>query len=355
MIFLRKNSKLLRFVCTTEMLLLLSLPLISRTTSGSSFYIKNEYLIESNIFEDSTETQALGSQLWFGLSHHYLSNRQTLSLKLVSNLAYYNQHPTENKSVNMLTIQYRYSFLHKLSFQTALDIYNKQWYQNNNGYTSNRGNSGFAYVGQKNTLFIGGEYQYHRFPHFKYFTSDYSGLFAQFQHSLSERSFLVLKSFWHSIRYADRVIAYTPGADSLNLPYQKDEMITCQIGIEKRKNPIMGLQLRYMINRSNSPGSSFQAGACRFFTSQKIMGIYTHLIVDLQLKKYTENLDRVVILSNPDPEQNIQNQILLGWDKPLNKHFSIQGKIAYIHNETVYSRIFYDKCFAAIGLMYTLH
>lgn len=334
--------------------MLFSLPLTSRTTSDSSFYIKNEYLIESNIFEDSTEAQALGSQLWFGLSHNYLANRQTLSLKMVSNLAYYNQHPVENKSVNMLTVQHHYSIYKKLAFQTALDFYNKQWYRNNHGYTSSRCHSGLSYAGKKSTLFIGGEYQYHRFPQFKSFTSDYSGLVVQFQHAAPSSRIITLKTSSHIARYATRSIAYTAGTDSVNLPLQKDRLTTYQIGIEKRKNPIIGLRLRYILNHSNSPGSSFQARACRFFASQKIMGIYTHLIVDLQLKKYTENLDQVVILTNPDPEQNIQNQILLGWDKPLNKHFSIQGKIAYIHNETVYSRIFYDKCFAALGLMYTI-
>lgn len=334
--------------------MLLSLPLTSRTTSGSSFYIKNECLIESNIFEDSTEAQALGSQLWFGLSHNYLANRQTLSLKLVSNLVYYNQHPVENKSVNMLTVQHHYSLLKRLAFQTALDFYNKQWYRNNHGYTSSRCHSGLSYAGRKNTLFIGGEYQYHRFPQFESFTSDYSGPVVRFQYASPGSYIITLKTSSHFVRYAARSIASTAGTDSVNLPLQKDRLTTYQIGIEKRKNPIFGLRLRYILNHSNSPGSSFQTGACRFFTSRKILGIYTHLIVDLQLKKYTEKPERMVILTNPDPEQNIQNQVLLGWDKPLTTNLSIQGKVAYIHNETVYSRIFYDKFLAALGLLYTI-
>ncbi|MDO9548251.1 MAG: hypothetical protein Q7J65_04725, partial [Candidatus Marinimicrobia bacterium] len=82
--------------------------LFSHTNTGSSFYIKSEFISESNIFEDSTKTQSAGNQIWFGLLHNYLSKRQNLRLKLVSNLACYTRHPVESKAVSMLAIQYNY-------------------------------------------------------------------------------------------------------------------------------------------------------------------------------------------------------------------------------------------------------
>ena len=328
--------------------------LFSHTNAGSSLYIKSEFITESNIFENSTNTQSAGNQLWFGLSHNYLSKRHDLRLKLVSNLAYHTGHPIESKAVNMLTIRYNYNFFKRFSFQSTIDVFNKQWYQANIGYTSSLISSGINYSANKTKTLLGGEYQYNRFPAFNYFTLDYSGLFLQISHFHSDKNILSLKTTWHSVRYSDRLITFAGYPDLTGLNLQKDELFTLQIGTEVRRKNISGAYFRYLINTSNNSTASFHAASCRLFTSRKILGVYTQLIIELQLKEYSENPDQLLIFTNPDPEQNVQNQLLLGWDKPLNPHFSLQGKLAYIKNETIYSNQFYDKWFVSIGILYRI-
>ncbi|MBU1634734.1 hypothetical protein KJ762_09530 [bacterium] len=328
--------------------------LFARTNTGSSFYIKNEITTESNIFEDSTSTRSIGNQLWFGLSHNYRSKQQNLRLNLVSNLSHYTRHSIESKAVSMLAVQHDYNLFSAFSLHSTIDIFNKQWYQANNGYTSSRINSGINYSLKKTSTLIGGEYQYNRFPSFNYFTSDYSGLFLQVNHRYSDKNILSIKTTWHSIRYSDRLITFSENSDSIGLPYQNDELLTLQVGTEIRRKNIYGVYFRYMINTSNNPTASFHAASCRLFSSQKILGVYTQIIIELQLKEYSENPVQPLIFTNPDPEQNIQNQLLFGWDKPLSPHFSLQGKLAYFKNETVYSDQFYDKWFVSIGILYRI-
>jgi len=309
---------------------------------------------ESNIFEDSSNTSSTGNQLWFGLSHHYLSKQQNLHLKLVSNLSHYFHHTVESKAINMLTIQHDYNLFKFFSIHSTIDIFNKQWYQANNGYTSSRINLGINYSSKAINTLLGCEYQYNRFPSFDYFTSDYSGLFLQISHNSSDRKIISLKTSWHAIRYSDRMISFLENFYSKDFRFQKDEMLSIQIGTEIHQKNIYGADVRYQINTSNDPAASFHAASCRFFSSQKVLGIYTQLIIELQLKEYSENPGQTLIFTNPDPEQNIQNQLLLGWDKPLNPHFSLQGKLAYFKNETIYSNHFYNKWFVSIGIHYQL-
>jgi len=325
-----------------------------RTTAGSSFYIKSEITSESNIFEDSTNTQSFGNQLWFGLSHNYLSKRQSLHLNFVSNLAYYAGHRAESKAVNLLTVQYNYNIAEALSFQAAAEVFNKQWYQTSSGYTSSLVSSGIEYYAGKIKIKLGGEYLYNNFPSYSYFTSDYNGLFLHIGCFYPDKIYNSIKISRHTVRYSDRLIVLTESPDSAGLPFQKDKMLTLQAGTEIRRRNIFGAYIRYTVNTSNSRTASFQAAACRLLASRKVMGIYTQLIIQFQIKKYSEDVDKFIIFSNPDPEQNIQNQLLLGWDKPLNSHFSIQGKLAYIKNETVYSNKYYDKWFISIGILYRM-
>ena len=328
--------------------------LFARTNTGSTFYIKSEIIMESNIFEDSSNTQAAGTQHWFGLSHNHLSKQQNLQLKLVSNLSHYSHHPIESKAINMLTVQHVYNLFKFFSLHSTIDIFNKQWYRDNNGYTCSRINSGINYSSKAINTLLGCEYQYNRFPSFDSFTSDYSGLFLQISHNSPDRTIISLKTSWHAIRYSDRLVPYPENSDSTDFHFQKDEMAGIQVGAEIHHKIIYGAQLRYQINTSNNPAASFHAASCRFFSSQKVLGIYTQLIIELQLKEYSEKPGQPLIFTNPDPEQNIQNQLLLGWDKPLNPHFSLQGKLAYFKNETVYSNQFYNKWFVSIGIQYQL-
>ena len=340
-----------RTVCIITIILVTSGTAFSGISSGSSFYIKTELISESNIFEDSTDTQSFGNYFWFGMSHNFRLKRQNLQLKMLSNLAYYNLYDSENKSVNLLTLQYNYSLFKSLSLQTFAEVFNKQWYRSTGGYSNRLMSLGINYSSKTTSIGVGGDYRYNYFPSYEQFTSDYSGFYLQVNHRPSDRTMTSLKISSHSVRYSDRLIFDIDSPDSSGTDLQKDRLLTIQMGFETHQKTIIGAYFRYIVNSSNSSAASFQAASCRLLVSQKILGFYTQMIVDLKLKKYTNDLDRLRIFANPDPEQNIQNQLMLGWDRPLNDHLSLQGKFAYIKTETTFSNQFYDKWFVSIGMM----
>ena len=334
--------------------LLCSQHTLSKTISESSFYIKSELLSESNIFEDSSNTGTVGNQFWGGFTHNYHSGNQRLQLNLLSNLIHYHHYRSEDKSVNLLTIQYSYLFSKGFALEMSGEVFNKQWYQAANGYSNQLIDMGLKYSFHSTSICFGGNYRYNRFPSFSQFTSDYRGYFLRIEHKPKPRATSSVKITRYSIRYSDRAFTSLDSSNAGKSVLQKDNLLLIQAGFEKHHKPIIGMYFRYLANASNCPEASFQAAAWRFMISEKIIGFYTQMIIDIQLKEYTNNLDRLRILANPDPEQNIQNQLLFGWERPFNNHFSLQGKLAYIRNETAYSDRFYDKWFGSMGIVYRL-
>ncbi len=326
--------------------------LYSRILDGVSFYIKPELGFESNIFEDSTNTRGLQDQLWFGLTHDHQTARQQLHLKITTNLALYNDYHDENKALNMLILNHNYSLGKSLSAVSNIEVFNKQWYQSSRGYTSSLANTALCYSRVGFQTLAGVEYKFNNFPTLLLFNSDNTSIFLQVFNTPSRNRFLSAKIAWHSIRYSDRSIYVIDHGDSTNLTFQKDRIFYIQLGSEIRKKNVSGIYFRFLNNTSNSEYSAFQSASMRLFTSRKVLGFYTQMIVELQLKKYSGESHQPLVIINADPEQNIQNQIMFGWDKPLSPNLALQGKIAYFKNETIYSNQYYDKWFTSIGVMY---
>jgi len=320
-----------------------------------SIYAKSECAIETNIFEQKlTDTSALSNHTWLGFSHKRQSRLQQLYINLMSNLSLYNEYQTENKAINMLVLSHNYTLSNRMTFQSDIRIFNKQWYNDNRGYTTSLFSSSIGSSHSKIKALAGFEYQYNDFQSLPIFTSDQIGLFLQFYHNSSSKKTTSARISYHTIRYSERTIYRPLSADSLNLPLQKDNTLFIQLGREFRKKAIGGIYLRYMILYSNSDFSSFQSASIRFFNTRKIAGFYVQLIAEYQFKQYSEENAKLFTFSNPDPEQNIQNQLLVGWERPITKNISLQGKVAYIKNETVYSNQYYNKWFVSAGLQYRI-
>ncbi|MCK4641641.1 MAG: hypothetical protein KAU06_09890, partial [Candidatus Marinimicrobia bacterium] len=288
---------------------------------SSSIYAKSECAVETNIFEQKlADISALSNHIWFGFSHKRQSRRQQLYINLMSNLSLYNKYQTENKAINMLVLNHNYTLRNRVTFQSDIRIFNKQWYNDNSGYTTSLFSSSIGGSHSKIKALAGFEYQYNNFPSIPIFTSDQTGLFFQFYHNSSSKKTTSARISYHVIRYSERTIYRSSSADSLNLPLQKDNMLFIQLGREFRKKALGGIYLRYMILHSNSDFSSFQSASIRFFNTRRIAGFYVQLIAEYQFKQYSEENAKLFTFSNPDPEQNIQNQLLVGWERPITKN-----------------------------------
>lgn len=330
-------------------------PTYAKNLESISLYAKAELALETNIFEQqNSHKPALCDQFWLGFSHKYLSQNQYLNINLNSSFSCYNNYQSENKTLHVLSLSHSFIGQHHIVIQSDLQVFNKQWYNNNHGYSNNLISTavGLSYP-QIQTL-LGVQYQFNNFTTLSEFTSDQSGVFLHFQHSSLSKKITSLRITWNYIRYAKRTIFQSTLSDSLNPLLQKDNCLFMQMGQEFRRKAIGGIFLRYMILYSNSHFSSFQAASIRLFNTQKIGQTYVQLILEGQIKQYSEENAQFFRFTNPDPEQNIQDQILLGLERPIGRHLSLQGKVAFIKNETIYSNQYYLKWFVATGLTYRL-
>jgi hypothetical protein len=320
-----------------------------------ALYAKSELALETNIFEQQDNNKpALCDQFWLGFSHQYSARNQYLNINLNSSLSCYNNYQSENKALHVLSFNYSFVGRNHITIQSDFQVFDKQWYNNNHGYSNNLLGTSLGLSYPKIQTLLGVQYQFNNFTSLSEFTSDQSTVFLQFRHNSLADKTTSFRIAWNYIRYAERIVYQSTTNDSLSHLLQKDECLFLQLGHEFRHKAIGGLFLRYVIVRSNSQFSSFQAASIRLFNTQKIGQTYVQLILEGQLKQYSEKNAQFFRFTNPDPEQNIQDQILLGLERPIGPHVSLQGRIAFIKNETIYSNQYYLKWFVATGLTYRL-
>jgi len=291
---------------------------------------------------------------WLGFAHKYYSRKQYLNINLNSSLSCYNHYQTENKTLHVLSLNHSFIGQHHIVIQSDLQVFNKQWYNNNHGYSNNLISTSIGLSYPKIQTLLGVQYQLNNFTTLAEFTSDQSTVFLHFRHSSSSEKITSLRIAWNYIRYAERTVYQSTSSDSLNHLLQKDECLFLQLGHEFHGKAIGGIFLRYLIVHSNSQFSSFQVASIRLYNTQKIGQTYVQLILEGQIKQYSEKNAQFFRFTNPDPEQNIQDQILLGLERPIGQHVSLQGRVAFIKNETIYRNQYYLKWFVATGLTYRL-
>lgn len=168
----------------------------------------------------------------------------------------------------------------------------------------------------------------------------------------NSRLFFTNQTGYIQIKYPVRQV-YNPAIqDSTKLPYQKDEISYLQIGIEYRKQTITGIRLKLFRAQSNNNFSVYSGVGLNYYLSRKIGRSFVQLIAEILLKQYSADLSQHFLYYNPDPEQNIQNQLLFGWERPLWKRVALTGKAAIMRNETHYCGYYYNKWFISCGLLY---
>jgi len=117
----------------------------------------------------------------------------------------------------MLVLSHNYTLSNRMTFQSDIRIFNKQWYNDNRGYTTSLFSSSIGSSHSKIKALAGFEYQYNDFQSLPIFTSDQIGLFLQFYHNSSSKKTTSARISYHTIRYSERTIYGPLFADSLNL------------------------------------------------------------------------------------------------------------------------------------------
>jgi hypothetical protein len=136
------------------------------------------------------------------------------------------------------------------------------------------------------------------------------------------------------------------------LGLQRDSYVFGQIGFERRRRALHGLRLRLVEVTSNNQFSEYLGASLNYYLSGKIGPCYYQIVADVFLKKYRADLRQYFLYYNPDPEQNVQNQLLFGWEWPFWKNLALTGRAAFMRNETHYCGLYYDKWFGSLGLIY---
>lgn len=117
---------------------------------------------------------------------------------------------------------------------------------------------------------------------------------------------------------------------------RKDNYLYLKLGIDYSKRAILGVNLILGIAESSSYYSSFNDANIHLYLTKKIINSIFQIVAEFQVKRYRDRPDEKLIYYNPDPEEDIQNQLLIGFEQPIMKRIYITSRIAIMRNETEY-------------------
>lgn len=338
-------------------LLLILSSVSARTIENFSMYFKPEIARESNIFESNEENiYDYNLQLWGGAKYSKSTEKSAFELYWLENYIAYQNYSIENKLTSSLTAQYFYYISPSIFTSSYINIFAKHWLKDRWGYTNLELSGNFGFTNLNLITLFGLSYRDNNYSKYPYdlLNSNQVGVNIEFIRSSTPRSKTSLRLEYIYVNYPDLLIfqeRYSPNPQNI---HQKDQIILLQIGKELKRKMIAGANLRIFYTSSNSKYSSYWGSSLNLYITRKFFNTAIQLVGEIQLKRYIEDLSEHLIFYNPDPEQNMQNQLLFGWERPIFQKLFFTGKIAFMRNETQYSGIYYDKWFLTAGFQYKL-
>jgi len=323
------------------------------TEQTFSSYVKAEVLMENNIFEsDSNRIDDNAGQFWCGILANQSTDRSNRRISLIGNYSAYFKNPEENKLITTGNWLYYLALSPKIFFKSQANLLTKWWQNAPNAYSDVDFSANVGTRFGKSVTQIGIYYRNDWFRYAQRFNSTQIGIVSELQFQPAKTWTLSSKSSILKIDYPNRQVYHEPDTSSRIHKLQQDVVLFGQIGFEHRKIWIAGGSLQFSYLNSNSQYSSFANASIRVYATRKIRRLLLQAIAEFQLKRYLDDPSEKAIYYNPDPEQNVQNQIFLGWENELSGGLSLTGKFAFFRNETQYSGIYYNKWFASVGLQY---
>jgi len=315
-------------------------------------YIKTEVGIETNVLEsDSASRNSILSPLLGSLNYRINTRRLTLSANSTGGLIAYD-YRSENKASLGIIVRSNYNFNRRFFINSTFNTFQKWWLREDYHYNNSEWRTGLGWNLKKITPLLTFIFLKNTYQQIRNLNNNQIGTSAEIQFRINPNLTISGYSGYILIEYPTRRIFSASSSQPDSLPLQKDQLVFLQIGIESRHRNLSGLRLKIMNVNSNNEFSEYSGASLNYYLSGKIGRGYYQVIADILLKKYQSDLSQYFLYYNPDPEQNIQNQLLLGWEWPLWEHLALTGRAAVMRNETCYSGLYYNKWFFSGGLLF---
>ena len=318
--------------------------------------LKTETAFETNIFENyQNPTDAWNTQHWLRLQWQQSGPRDFIRIHSLSGCNCYPAQFTENKLSQSLALLQRHHFNRKFSGQLKADFFYKSWIHDNvHRYFTLKTAYNFALPIRNWEISWGPTLYLNRYHFENQFHSNQYGLQLWGHKGFGPHWVLMTELGYTSIDYPYRTV-FQVEQYAQNPTLQKDQLVQGKIGIEFHDQCIFGLSLHLLHLHSNSSYAGYFGYSLNCYGTQRFGKTVVQLIAQLYFKHYSQELLSHLIAYFPDPEQNIQNQLLIGWERPMcRERLSLTGKAAYMRNESRYSGIYYEKWLITLGLQYRL-
>lgn len=317
-----------------------------------SGYLKTEVGIETNILESKPASRnSILAPLLGSINYRLSTRRLTLSANSTGGLIAYDFR-AENKASLGMIVRANYNFHRRFFINSTFNTFQKWWLRENYNYNNSEWHIGLGMNFKNITPVLNLILLKNIYPQINNLDNYQIGALAEIQYRLNPNLTLCSHTGYIAIEYPSRRIFAASSTQPDSLPLQNDRLTFFQIGIESRRRNLSGLRLKILNCTSNNEFSEYSGASLNYYLSGKIGRGYYQVIADILLKKYRSDLGQYYLYYNPDPEQNIQNQLLLGWEWPLWKHLALTGRMAVMRNETCYSGLYYNKWFFSGGLLY---
>ncbi|HQC63317.1 MAG TPA: hypothetical protein PLC51_09690 [Candidatus Marinimicrobia bacterium] len=341
-----RNLTLILFIVV---LLLSGLLQADQKLSG---YCKTEAGMETNILEsDSTSQNSFTTPALANLHFHLNKRRLNFNINATGGLLAYDYRP-ENKATLNISAQANYTISRKFFLASTVNSFQKWWLEQDYAYYNTDwligGGLNLSHWNPSLSIIL----SQNLFRHSSSLDNHRIGGLVEISSSLNPSLTFSAQSGYSQIDYLHRPLFSVENSVLDTTSRQKDLLFFGQIGLEHRRQALSGVRLKLITVVSNNDFSEYYGIGLNYYLSGKIGRGYFQVIADLLLKKYRVDLSQYLLYYNPDPEQNIQNQLLIGWEWPLWKNLALTGRAAIIRNETHYSGIYYNKWFVSGGLIY---
>jgi len=315
-------------------------------------YFKTEAGMETNVLEsDSTSRSSSTTPVLANLNYRLTTRRLSFNANATGGFLAYDYH-IENKATLSLIAQTNYTLNRRIFVSSAVNTFNKWWLEQGYAYNNSDFRTGLGFNLNRLTPVISLVMSQNSYREKSKLDNHQTGGLAEMTYQINPGLAVAVQSGFILIDYPHRQ-AYSTGLSAFDtLSRQKDRFAFGQIGLEWRRRALYGLRLKVINVCSNNEFSEYYGASLSYYLSGKIGNGFYQVIADVLLKKYRSDLSQYFLYYNPDPEQNVQNQLLFGWEWPLRKHLAITGRVAVMRNETHYSGLYYDKWFFSGGLIY---
>jgi len=331
--------------CFIILFLFMKISLVFGAEKQLEFSVQPALYADNNIFEKVHQEKIQDEYLQLLICGKYKKNirSQRFNLQYIGNWQNYQEFSQENKIYNRISFSYINPLKKSFIIFLNVNIYRKDWLQNDRHYTNGYATTGFIIKTQKFHYQVdlhAGNFIFSYFPEFN-------------NHHVGARTKLTyLKNRFLSFNIAAAGNYYMYQNDFIDRRrYDSNGMLS--FGFEYRQNMIFGIDVQALHQPSNYDFLVHNSLIISPYLSTELAGFYIQLLAKYNYKHYLNKIqDNQISLVYPDPESNVNNQLFFGMEREIGKNLSLSGKVMFFSSEYKYQADFYEKLLVGIGMKY---